>query len=1053
MGRQQKLAVAEKRNGLSSPPKRSRFPSSSSSSSTSQQNVTLKDLNPRVEIHYGIPSTASILAFDPFQRLLAIGTLDGRIKVIGGDNIEGLLISPNSLPFKSLEFLHNQGFLVSVSNGNDVEVWDLENRCLTSYLQWECNITAFSVISSTCFMFIGDEYGSMSVLKYDAEEGKLLQLPYHVPSSSISDVTGVSLPSHESIVAVLPQPCTSGNRVLIAYGNGLIILWDVIEAQVVLVKGNKDLQLEDDVFADSPANHEAPDPQLDHIQEEKEISSICWASSNGSILAVGYVDGDIMLWNISSSSSTNNQRAGRSFNGVVKLQLSSNERRIPVIVLHWAEDSQSHKDCKGQLFIYGGDEIGSEEVLTVLSLEWSSGVENLKCIGRVDLTLGGSFADMILVPKSGSMKNDVNAALFVLTNPGQLHVYNDINLSAIASPSEKLSSLPTMKFPVVIPMANPDLTAAKLCVIPKDENLSKALLEIASIVTFGATPTVVGSEWPLTGGVPSQLSFAEEKRIERIYIAGYQDGSVRLWDATFPVFSLIFCLEDEVKCTSGVEANSPVTALEFCSLGTSLAVGKKSGLVSVYKLFSSAGDTSFHFVTETNHEDIAASSSSPVISIVPKPFPDIGNLKKSPKHSGFKNMKDLAEGDLEQLSQNSIAHSEPVHTSIGTGAKSEEVELHTSTETVYSGDRLLNSVVLLCSETALRLYSVKSLMRGDKNSVCKVKLAKPCCWTTTIKKKGENPSGLILLYQTGLIEIRSLPDLELVSESSLMSILRWGYKANMNQTMSSSNSGLIALANGSELAFISIFIGENDFRIPESLPCLHDKVLAAAADAAISYSSNQKKKQGSGPGILSGIMKGFKGKKVGYTANAVGNRPQSCLAPQVENVFSRMPFAEPSADIADYEEAELNIGPFSFFSHLPFLSPSLCFALTHCVSNLIDDIEIDDPVEVVSTSTYTGKSDSGGTSDKKSEREKLFEDATMDMKPRLRTQDEIIAKYRKAGDASAVAAQARDKLLQRQEKLERIRKNTEELQSGAENFASMANELVKVMEARKWYHI
>ncbi|KAF9621941.1 hypothetical protein IFM89_029161, partial [Coptis chinensis] len=39
------------------------------------QNVTLKDLNPRVEIHYGIPSTASILAFDPFQRLLAIGTL------------------------------------------------------------------------------------------------------------------------------------------------------------------------------------------------------------------------------------------------------------------------------------------------------------------------------------------------------------------------------------------------------------------------------------------------------------------------------------------------------------------------------------------------------------------------------------------------------------------------------------------------------------------------------------------------------------------------------------------------------------------------------------------------------------------------------------------------------------------------------------------------------------------------------------------------------------------------------------------------------------------
>jgi len=33
------------------------------------------------------------------------------------------------------------------------------------------------------------------------------------------------------------------------------------------------------------------------------------------------------------------------------------------------------------------------------------------------------------------------------------------------------------------------------------------------------------------------------------------------------------------------------------------------------------------------------------------------------------------------------------------------------------------------------------------------------------------------------------------------------------------------------------------FRSLERLPCLHDNVLAAAADAAFSFSSNQKKKQ------------------------------------------------------------------------------------------------------------------------------------------------------------------------------------------------------------------
>uniref|UniRef100_M8ATJ0 Uncharacterized protein n=1 Tax=Aegilops tauschii TaxID=37682 RepID=M8ATJ0_AEGTA len=47
------------------------------------------------------------MAFDPVQQLLAVGTLDGRIKIFGGDNIEGILITPKSMPYKYLqEFGH-----------------------------------------------------------------------------------------------------------------------------------------------------------------------------------------------------------------------------------------------------------------------------------------------------------------------------------------------------------------------------------------------------------------------------------------------------------------------------------------------------------------------------------------------------------------------------------------------------------------------------------------------------------------------------------------------------------------------------------------------------------------------------------------------------------------------------------------------------------------------------------------------------------------------------------------------------------------------------------
>lgn len=55
------------------------------------------------------------------------------------------------------------------------------------------------------------------------------------------------------------------------------------------------------------------------------------------------------------------------------------------------------------------------------------------------------------------------------------------------------------------------------------------------------------SDWPLTGGVPCQLSNTEESVIGRVYIAGYQDGSVRMWDATHPILSSIFTLEGQVN--------------------------------------------------------------------------------------------------------------------------------------------------------------------------------------------------------------------------------------------------------------------------------------------------------------------------------------------------------------------------------------------------------------------------------------------------------------------------------------------------------------------------
>ncbi|PIA59457.1 hypothetical protein AQUCO_00400380v1 [Aquilegia coerulea] len=987
--------------------------SSSSSQHAKFGSVAPTDLDLRVPLHYGIPSTASVLAFDPIQRLMAVGTLDGRIKVIGGDNIEGLLISPKQLPYKYLEFLHNTSFLVGVSNENNIQVWDLEHRRIACSFPWDSNITAFSPIHGTNFMYVGDEWGLMSVLKYDAEEGKLLQLPYHIPSYSLCESAGVSISSHQSIVGLLPQPRAFESRVLIAYEKGLIILWDISEAQAVLVRSYKDLQLRNAiVVGPSKGLRSEIAVTLDHEQEDKEISSLCWASSDGSILAVGYVDGDIMLWNMSLTSSSKGQQTGISSNNVVKLQLSSGEKRLPVIVLRWSACSRSENESGGQLFIYGGNEIGSEEVLTVLSLEWSSGIDKLQCVSRVDLTFDGSFSDLILVKNSGPMKNPGDT-LFVLTNPGQIHVYDDPILAGLWSQHEEKASISAIRFPVVVPTVDPYITVTKLCLIPIGGSLSNLLLEMASVMKIGATVTLTtGSKWPLTGGVLGQ-SFSDDYVVERLYMAGYQDGSVRIWDATSPTLSLICAIESEVETIEVAGTSASVSAVDFFPLTASLAVGNECGLVRVYKLSQSPGETDIHFMTETKHEvhqkhqgkglqcraifsllsspvqilqyanngaklavgfgcgrvgmldmnslsvlfltDSISSSSSPVISLTEKASLDIYNIispneeSMNPKDPadvlfiltrdlnllivdsvtgnliGSRQMKQTEDSTAvamyiiessilvsetvrgkhpEQLSQNSLTQDEPVQANNLSGDTPHEVDPNTCSENITSGESSLDSLILVCCNNALGLFSLKSVLKGDYNSICKVNLARPCCWTTTFKSKDEKVCGLAIFYHTGVVEIRSLPDLEVVRESSIMSILRWSFKANMDRTICSSDTGQISLVNGGELAFISLLSCEIDFRIPKSLPSLHDKVLQAGSDAANNLSANQKKKEAPTSGIIDGIINGIKGGKVGGVVD---------LVQQLDIIFSKAPFQE---------ALELNIGSLHLFSSLSRLLAS-----------------------------------------------------------------------------------------------------------------------------------
>ncbi|KAK4756041.1 hypothetical protein SAY87_009798 [Trapa incisa] len=885
------------------------------------------DLQPRITLHYGIPSASSILAFDPIQSLLAVGTLDGRIKVVGGDNIEVLLVSTKQLPFKFLVFLQNQGYMTSVSNENEIQVWDLTHQSIACSMQWDSNITAFSVIRGTNYMYIGDENGMVFVLMFETDKRKLIQLPYLVPAKSIAEAAAISVPPQKSVVGVLPQPSSEGNRMLIAYEHGLIILWDVSENQVMSVKGSKNLEKNHVVVDLSKEGRKLSVGNIsDDEQMDREISTLCWASYDGSVLAVGYTDGDIILWNMSVSVSLKNQQAAKPSNDSVKLQLSSGDRRLPVIVLHWTAIG-SRGSHGGQLFAYGGVEIGSEEVLTILSLDWSHGIQNVKCVGRTDITLNGSLADMVLVPPTDETEGVNSSSPIILTNPGQLHFYDEACLSAL-SRQERRDTVSPLPYEMVIPTVEPQMTVSKL----------SSLIQAAK---YGVEDDLdKDPRWPIYGGIPNRISLEDDYHIERIYVAGYRDGSVRIWDATSPALSRIHILQPEVKGVEILDANAAVSAIDLCSTNLYLAIGNEFGLVRLYQLVCTSDHKGVHIVTATDknvhkvHQEDgplcmaffsllrssirslkfansgtrlaigfesgqvamidttsmsvinltdAISNSSPVIFLSVNSYSDTrisqgntesnsvndsdnslifaltedvsvavldtarGNLIATQTHSE-KNSSAISlhiiEGNylISEVSGESCVSSSSERTETRVGHQPSDLHGKCSYAEDPSSALMLNSHALICCEDSMTLYSLKNPVEIDDKSVRKINLVKPCSWTM-ILRKDDGDYGLVILIQTGVLEIRSFPNLEVIGECSLALLLRWSFKTNMEKTMSCTENGQIILVNGGEFAFISLLDSENNFRIPESLPCLHDEVLAAAAEANIRSSPDRKKSQ------------------------------------------------------------------------------------------------------------------------------------------------------------------------------------------------------------------
>nr|CAH66754.1 OSIGBa0158F05.3 [Oryza sativa] len=307
-----------------------------------------EDVSPRLAFHYGVPADAALLAYDPALHVLAVATRNGQIKLFGRDNTQALLQSPSPVPSKFLRFAEGQGVLLNVNVKNQIEaslfsdlsvlvwlnvvsflIWDIDTKKLCYVHPFEKEITAFSVLQNSFYIYVGDSFGNVSLLKLDLGQTCLVDMPYWIPFSE-SYGSGANVGNEVEVAFVSPQPLAENNRVLIIFRDGIMSLWDIKTSKVVSLSG-KSMQ------------------QQSH-QEAKAVTSACWACAKGSKIAIGFDSGDIYLWSIPDILNAQNLSSmGNQNLPLQRLNLGYKLDRVSIVSLRWV-----NSDGKaGRLYVNG----------------------------------------------------------------------------------------------------------------------------------------------------------------------------------------------------------------------------------------------------------------------------------------------------------------------------------------------------------------------------------------------------------------------------------------------------------------------------------------------------------------------------------------------------------------------------------------------------------------------------------------------------------------------------------------------------------------------------
>lgn len=130
------------------------------------------------------------------------------------------------------------------------------------------------------------------------------------------------------------EVCVNCSRILIIFEDGIINLWGIEETKSLFVIGGTTSTA---IPVDS-----------------RKVSASSWVCSSGTKVAVGYTNGDILIWSIPNMITHQSKSSSSQNMALSKLNVGYKTEKIPIVSLTWI----STEGKENRLYVNGFSDLG-----------------------------------------------------------------------------------------------------------------------------------------------------------------------------------------------------------------------------------------------------------------------------------------------------------------------------------------------------------------------------------------------------------------------------------------------------------------------------------------------------------------------------------------------------------------------------------------------------------------------------------------------------------------------------------------------------------------------